>query len=176
MPRYNENGLTDKQQLFADNYIADKDRNGRKAYKAAYPKIKSNNAADANASRLLSKDKVYAYITKRLAEIMKPLHHNQERVIEELIRLGYCDVRGFFDDKGKIKPPHKLPEDCARAVAGFKVVEDKKTGKTTYDYKLVDKNGAIRMLGQNLQMFVEVFRGNIATTHEKALDDLDDDK
>lgn len=173
MPRYNENGLTDQQQAFADNYLADSDRNQREAYRKAYPGKKTDATIDTNASKLLSRPKVNAYVEKRLKELMAPLHHNQETVIQGLSFISNADIRDFFDKHGNVKPPQDLTEACGKAVAGVKVTENE-DGTKTYDYKLIDKNGAYRMLGQNLQMFVEVFRGNIATTHEAALDDLDD--
>ncbi len=44
--------MTDKQRRFTDEYIID--CNATRAYKAAYPRIKSDDAPRANASRLLT--------------------------------------------------------------------------------------------------------------------------
>jgi len=172
MARFNENGLTDKQQAFADNYLADPDRNQRAAYKKAYPGKKSDTCIDTCASELRSRPKVDAYISKRLKEIMEPLQHTQENVVKGLKFIAEADIRDFYDDKGNVKPPHKLSEACGKAVASVEVIE--KDGKKTYKYKLVDKNGAFRMLGQNLQMYTEVVQARVTMGHEEALDDLDD--
>lgn len=43
--------VTPKQQAFADEYL--KDTNGTRAYKVAYPHVKKDQVATANAGRLL---------------------------------------------------------------------------------------------------------------------------
>ncbi len=46
--------MTEKQQIFADEYL--KDLNATRAYKTAYPRVKSDAAARANASKLLTSE------------------------------------------------------------------------------------------------------------------------
>ena len=62
--------MTEKQQIFADEYL--KDLNGTRAYKVAYPNVKKDETARANASRLLTNANVKKYIDEQL-EIM----HNE---------------------------------------------------------------------------------------------------
>ncbi len=59
--------MTDNQRIFADEYLID--RNATRAYKAAYPHVKSDNSARANASRLLTNDNVKKYIDEQLEKI-----------------------------------------------------------------------------------------------------------
>lgn len=54
--------LTLAQQRFADEYLVD--LNATRAYKAAYPKVKNDEPARANASRILTNANVDAYIKK----------------------------------------------------------------------------------------------------------------
>lgn len=56
--------MTDKQQRFADEYIID--LNATRAYKAAYPKVKKDDTAKVNASRLLTNANVKKYIDEQL--------------------------------------------------------------------------------------------------------------
>lgn len=59
--------MTDKQRLFAEEYVRDLDP--RRAYKAAYPRVKSDDVAHVNASRLLHDARfraVQAYIQEML--------------------------------------------------------------------------------------------------------------
>ena len=58
--RYNANGLTDNQQVFADEYLID--RNATRAYKVAYPRVKNDNTAHSCGGKLLRKATVSAYI------------------------------------------------------------------------------------------------------------------
>ena len=48
--------LTAKQKIFADEYLID--LNATRAYKVAYPKVKKDETAAANSSRMLRNDKV----------------------------------------------------------------------------------------------------------------------
>lgn len=43
--------MTDKQRRFAEEYV--RDRDPRRAYRTAYPRVKSDDVAHVNASRLL---------------------------------------------------------------------------------------------------------------------------
>ena len=58
--KYNANGLTDNQQVFADEYLVD--RNATRAYKVAYPRIKNDNSASTAGARLLRNVRVSAYV------------------------------------------------------------------------------------------------------------------
>ena len=59
--------LRGKQRKFADNYI--KNGNATEAYVNAGYKVRSNETARANASRLLTNANVKAYIEKRLKQL-----------------------------------------------------------------------------------------------------------
>lgn len=59
--------MTDKQRKFADEYLID--CNATRAYKAAYPRIKSDAVARANGSRLLTNANLKSYIDERLEKI-----------------------------------------------------------------------------------------------------------
>ena len=52
--------MREKWRRFADEYLID--CNGTRAYKAAYPTVKSDAAAATNAGRLLKNAEVQAYI------------------------------------------------------------------------------------------------------------------
>ena len=64
--------MTKKQKIFADEYLID--LNATRAYKVAYPRVKNDEVARANGSRLLTNANVAAYIEKRMKE-----RHNGHR-------------------------------------------------------------------------------------------------
>ena len=82
--KLNDNGLNSQQQLFADTYLADPDRNGTQAYMEAYPSV-SAPVAKVNASRLLTHANVASYVTTRLQDITDKLQLTQEDVIRDLL-------------------------------------------------------------------------------------------
>lgn len=74
--------MTDNQRKFADEYL--KDCNATRAYKAAYPHIKSEDAARACASRLLTKDNIKTYIDEQLERISSEKIADAKEVMEYL--------------------------------------------------------------------------------------------
>ena len=55
-----------------------------------------------------------------------------ERVLLEEARIAFSDLRQLCDAAGEPLPPHRLPEDAARAVAAMEVVESvNKSGERT---------------------------------------------
>lgn len=77
-----ENGMTEKQKIFADEYIID--LNATRAYKAAYPSVKKDNVASAAASRMLGNVKVKAYIDEQLKKLKSERVADQQEVLEYL--------------------------------------------------------------------------------------------
>lgn len=77
-----ENGMTEKQKKFADEYIIS--LNATQAYKKAYPNVKKDDAARANGSRLLANANVRAYIDERLEQLKSERVADQQEVLEFL--------------------------------------------------------------------------------------------
>lgn len=74
--------MTDKQRKFCDEYLID--CNATRAYKVAYPNIKSEDAARACASKLLTKASIKAYIDARLEEMSSAKVASAEEVMKYL--------------------------------------------------------------------------------------------
>jgi phage terminase small subunit len=74
--------MTDKQKRFCDEYLID--CNATRAYKAAYPTVKGDTVASANASRLLGNANIKAYIDEKMQEISSNKVATAEEVIEYL--------------------------------------------------------------------------------------------
>lgn len=74
--------MTAKQQIFADEYL--KDLNGTRAYKAAYPNVKKDSVASANAVRLLGNAKVKTYIDEQLEKMHNERTADAQEVLEYL--------------------------------------------------------------------------------------------
>lgn len=85
--------MTDKQQIFADEYL--KDLNGTRAYKVAYTNVKKDGTARANASRLLTNANVKSYINEQL-EIM---HNKRQADAQEVLEYLTSVMRGEQTEK-----------------------------------------------------------------------------
>lgn len=160
--------LTPKQKIFADEYLID--LNATRAYKIAYPKVKKDESARVNGSKLLTNANVVAYIDKRMKEREKRTEITQDRVLQELAKIGFADITDFVtitDSCVKVKPTDKMPADKLGVIAGIK------EGANGIEIKLNDKEKALELIGRHLGMFkdkVELSGG--LDTEKTKLDDL----
>lgn len=80
--------MTDRQKRFADEYLID--CNATRAYKAAYPRIKSDATAAQAGSRLLRNVKVSEYIDEQ----MEMLHSEKVADAREVLEYLTAVLRG----------------------------------------------------------------------------------
>ncbi|WMJ85483.1 terminase small subunit [Anaerocolumna sp. MB42-C2] len=176
--------LTDKQKLFADEYLID--LNATRAYKAVYKNCKNDESAAAAGARMLRNVKVAEYIDQRMKDREKRTEVTQDKVLNELAAIAFAKGSDFAQvveepiilhgryvmdpDTGKIRtedvvritPTDKLPEDKQKAISGIK------QGKNGIEISTCDKVKALELLGRHLGMFkdkVEV-TGNINNPYE----------
>lgn len=114
--------MTDKQRRFADEYIVD--CNATRAYKAAYPHVKSDGAARSNASKLLTKANIKAYIDAKLDELSSKKIADAQEVMEYLTAVMRGDstasvvvVEGQGDGCSAAKVLDKPPDEKERLKA-----------------------------------------------------------
>ena len=170
--------MTKKQKRFCEEYLIG--LNATRAYKVAYPKVKKDESARVNGSKLLTNTNVVVYIDKRMKEREKRTEITQDRVLQELAKLGFFDIRKLFDDSGKPLDITGLDDETAACIAGLEVMdvyegagEDKEFVGYVKKYKLSDKLKALELLGKHLGMFkdkVELSGG--LDTEKTKLDDL----
>lgn len=84
-----------------------------------------------------------------------------DRVLEELRRLAFSDIRELFDDKGNLRPLHTLTAEQAACIAGVEVViKNAKAGDnqtdTVHKIKIWDKNRTLEMLAKHFALLIEV--------------------
>ena len=75
-------GMTEKQKRFADEYLID--LNGTRAYKVTYPRVKNDETARANASRMLTNANVKTYIDEQLEKMHNEKTADAQEVLEYL--------------------------------------------------------------------------------------------
>ena len=110
--------MTEKQKIFADEYIID--LNATRAYKAAYPSVKKDNVASAAASRMLGNVKVKAYIDEQLEKLKSERVADQQEVMEYLtavMRGKKTEPLLVLDGEGKQKVVDAIPPVQARTKA-----------------------------------------------------------
>ncbi len=142
--------MTDKQRRFADEYLID--CNGTRAYKAAYPNVKKDEAARANASRLLTNANVKAYIEEQLEKLSSEKIADAREVLEYLTAV----VRG--NSKSEVVVVEGQGEGVSRAACIDKNPDEKERLK------------AAELLGKHLGMFTD----NIKLTGDVGVQIIDD--
>ena len=140
--------LTPKQKIFADEYLID--LNATRAYKEAYPKVKKDEVAAVNGSKLLRNTKVAEYIQKRMDERSQRTEITQDMVLQELAKIGFAKITDFVTIEGpyvQIKETASMPQDKLGVIAGIK------EGANGIEIKLNDKEKALELIGRHLGMF-----------------------
>lgn len=150
-----DNGFTPEQQVFADLYV--QSSNGTRSYMRATG-VTNEATAAVGAVRWLRIVKIQEYIAARKKEASDRLAITDEKILKEVSRIAFFDIRKLYDDHGNLKPVHLLDEDTAAALAAIKVVEtddsvmvDDGEGPGlmtvhTKEVKAIDKNAALDKL------------------------------
>ena len=142
---------------FAEEYVVD--LNGKQAaIRAGY----SARTAESQASRLLSFVKVAEHIAALQAARSERTAITADRVLFELARLAFVDVRRFYDADGHLKKPSDIDDDTAAALASVEIDElwegsgDERTiVGLTKKVRTWNKVSALGLLGKHLGLFRE---------------------
>jgi len=112
------------------------------------------------AAQLLAKPSIVSAIQDKQAEQLKKADLSAERVLEELRRLAFSDVRDLFDEQGNLLPLHKLTKEQSACISSVEVIiknaqaGDGKTD-TVHKIKTWDKTRTLEMLAKHFGLLVE---------------------
>jgi phage terminase small subunit len=150
--------LNPRQERFVEEYLVDLNAT-RAADRAGY------RHPDVQGPRLLGHVGVATAIQARRARLSKKLEVTQERVLQELARIAFADVRDLFtwdEERSCYVPSANLTDDQAAAVAAVEAETTRTTNadgvtetKIKLKLKTYDKKGALDSLAKHLGMFVE---------------------
>lgn len=146
--------MTDKQQIFADEYLID--LNGTRAYKVAYPSCKKDASARTGASKLLKTKKVEDYISIRLDELKTERTADAQEVMEYLTSVI----------RSESKSAVVVIEGCGDGVSEAKVVEKPPDEK--------ERLKAAELLGKRHGLFTDKLEVSGIEQEKNKLDDLID--
>ena len=110
-------------------------------------------SADVQASQTLRIPKVAAAVETALAERQQRCAITADRVLLELARIAYADIRQLFDGDGRLKRPTALEPTIVPAVVSIEVVTRRvDAGEVEYVHKikLAPKVDALKTLAQHL--------------------------
>lgn len=164
-PTTKKNRLTARENDFIDQYIILND-----GTKAAIAAKYSHKTARSAACRLLTNVYIREEIDKRRRKLAEKTEITQEKIIRELALLAFSNIDHYkIDKEGKLVLADGAPEGAMRAVSsvktrieysirngGGKSKDTVKKPKSIYvEFKLWDKPGPLKLLGEHVGMFLK---------------------
>ena len=113
-----EKKLTPKQELFCQEYLVDLNAAGA-ARRAGY----SENSDDVIGWENLRKPEIQARIAQLRKTAAEGLNLTKERVLQELGRIGFGDLRALFNEDGSLKPISDWSDDTAAIISSVETDE-----------------------------------------------------
>ncbi|MEG2042170.1 MAG: terminase small subunit [Hafnia sp.] len=151
--------LTDKQELFAREYL--KDLNATQAaIRAGY----SEKTANEQASRLLANVNVQSFVAELKATRIEQTGIDAAYVLRRLVEIDQMDVLDIMTDDMSLKPVSEWPASWRRYLSGFDLAEmfegrgdDREMVGILKKIKWPDKVKNLELLGKhvNVQAFKE---------------------
>lgn len=147
--------LNPRQRKFAELYAIS--GNGtQSALDAGY--ATTYNAAKTQAYLLNTNTDVQTYIKYLRRKAGKSLEVTQSRVLAEMARLAFFDIRDLLDEDGNLKRPRDWTDDVAAAVSGMDIGEvifgEEGSATKLKKIKMASKEKNLEMLAKYLGMFV----------------------
>lgn len=137
--------MTKKQKRFVEEYLIDLNAT-QAAIRAGY----SPDTAGSIGAENLKKPEIKNRIDKAMAERSRRTGINQDRVLQELARIGFAKITDVVDpDTAQIRPD--ASEDDLACIQSIKIKPNE--FGTEREVKLYDKKAALVDLGKHLGLF-----------------------
>ena len=144
--------LTPRQAMFVSEILVDGNASAA-AKRAGYSERTARQIGDEN----LSKPDIAEAIAKAQAKRLERNEVSADRVIAELARVAFFDVRKLLNADGTMKPLDELDDDTAAVIAGLDLAEicdgDGNVVGVLKKLKICEKLGALDKLARHLGMF-----------------------
>jgi phage terminase small subunit len=147
--------LNPKQQRFVAEYLIDLNAT-QAAIRAGY----SKKTAEQQGNRLLGKAQIQAAVSAGKQRQLTHADLSAVRVLEELRRLAFSDVRELFTEQGDLKPLRDLTPEQSAAIASVEVlIKNAKAGDgqtdTIHKIRLWDKSKTLDTLAKHFNLLTE---------------------
>lgn len=137
--------MTKKQKRFVEEYLIDLNAT-QAAIRAGY----SPDTAQEQSSRLLSNVMIKTAVAKAMAERSKRTGINQDRVLQELARIGFARITDIMDP-ATARIREDASNDDLACIQSVKIKPNE--WGTEREVKLCDKKAALELLGRHLGMW-----------------------
>lgn len=148
--------LTAKQQTFVNEYIVDLNAT-QAAIRAGY----SEETASSIGSENLGKPEISDAIQVALDLRADRTRITADRVLVEVAKLGFANIKDIFTSGGQLKNLSALPDEVAAAIQSVEVVTRRVAGgednevEYVHKIKMADKKASLELLGKHLKLFAD---------------------
>jgi phage terminase small subunit len=144
--------VTPKQEAFVREYLVDLNASAA-ARRAGY----SAKHADVNGPRLLGNAGIAAAVAAAQQTRAERTEITADRVLKELARIAFFDIRKLYREDGSLKSPTELDDDTAAALVGIDIQETVTAQEdgpiiTTRKAKVIDRTAALTLAMRHLGM------------------------
>lgn len=137
--------LTAKEERFIHEFLVD--GNGTQAaIRAGY----SAACANRMAYKLMQREAVKLRLAAVSKKALEKIDVKVDDILRELVRIADFDWIRACDSKGKLLPPHLMPEDIRRAIASIEV-----GSRGKLKVKFHSKISALELLGKYRKLFTD---------------------
>jgi len=157
-PLTKDSELKYKQQLFVQEYLVDLNAT-QAAIRAGYSAPTAKETGYGN----LQKPHIREAIQKAMDLRLERIQITADRILVELAKLGFSDIRNIFTESGQLRSVAELGDDIAAAIQSVEVVSSSagkdSDGNTEIEYthkiRLADKKAALELLGKHMKLFAD---------------------
>ena len=146
--------ITPKQEKFAQEVASGKSQ--ADAYRAAFDCAKSKpETIIKRASELMTSGEVSGRVKELQGRSASRAELTAERVLREVSRLAFFDIRKIFNEDGTLKKVFELDDDTAAGIAGIEAIDIGGEGQLMISkkFKVADKNAALEKLCKHLGLY-----------------------
>jgi phage terminase small subunit len=153
-PLPGENDLTPRQRMFCLEYLRLRFNGARAAIEAGY----SADSAKQIAHELLQKPHIKAYLDEAKAEAAERTKVSRDRVVEELARVAFLNMKDIADWKGGrpvLKDAWEVRYEDSAGIKGFSYSQSSSSGSESdsssesYTFSTHDKVKALELLAKH---------------------------
>jgi len=156
-------GLSLRRQRFIEEYFVD--FNAIQAAARAGMNSKSG-------QRTLRVPEVQKAIAARMRDLRHRNNITQDRVVAQMARIAFGDIRSLFDEQGNLRPIHELSEDESAMIEALDVIEGKaEEGNVllqTKKVKLASKLAYLERLGKYKGLFNDKIEIEAKVEHQES--------
>lgn len=146
--------MTPKRAAFVREYLVD--LNATAAYKRAGYAARGH-SAEVEAHKALRNPEIAKAVAAAQQKRAERTGITADRVLQELARIAFFDIRKLYNADGTLKKPTELDDDTAAALVGIDIQETSVGGEdgpiiTTRKAKVIERTGALTLAMRHLGM------------------------